>query len=123
MNYYQIKILYRSTKDGDSYKDFHNKVDNKGETITLFKTIKNRKFGGHISKSWSSSGNWQCKESSYFLFSLNEKKCYKDKNNYLYNNKQFYCNSNCGPLFHGGSGYLGISFAKLLLGKLQLLSK
>ena len=113
----KFKLLYRATKDGDSYNEFHSKVNNKGETITLFKTDKNRKFGGHISKSWNSSSGWQKGDVSYFLFNFNEKKCYKDKNNYLYNNGQFYCDVNTGPYFYGGGGNLCIGKGGSLLGR------
>ena len=113
----KFKLLYRATKDGDSYENFHSKVDNKGETITLFKTDKNRKFGGHISKSWKNSGDWQNGDPSYFLFSFDEKKCYKDKKNSLYSGMQFYCNKDWGPDFYGGSGVLCIYENGSLLGK------
>ena len=113
----KFKLLYRATQDGDSITNFHNKVDNKGETITLFKTDKNRKFGGHISKSWNSNSGWVKEDASYFLFNLNEKKCYKDLNNVLYNSQQFYCHSNYGPDFYGGTGVLQTNKNCSLLGK------
>ena len=47
----KLTLLYRATKDGDSFNNFHSKCDNQGETVTLFKTIDGRKFGGHMNQS------------------------------------------------------------------------
>lgn len=39
-------LIYRGSKDGWGYADFHRCCDNKGATVTLFKTDKGRRFGG-----------------------------------------------------------------------------
>ena len=36
-------LLYRGSKDGWKYKDFHDRCDGKGGTITLFKVKDNNK--------------------------------------------------------------------------------
>ena len=41
-----INLLYRATRDGDSCESFYNKCGEKGITISLIKTKKNRIFGG-----------------------------------------------------------------------------
>lgn len=40
------KLLYRGTRDGFECKDFHQRCDMKGATITLFKNEADRRFGG-----------------------------------------------------------------------------
>ena len=35
---YDMKQLYKASKDGFHWKDFHKKVDNKGPTLTLIKS-------------------------------------------------------------------------------------
>ena len=43
------------SENGTKSEDFHKYCDNKGPTLTLFKTTKNKKFGGFISLNWSNS--------------------------------------------------------------------
>ena len=96
----KFKLLYRATEDGDSPKIFHKKVDKIGETITIFKTEKKRKFGGHITKAWNNTGEWEKEDPSFFLFSFDEKKVYKPIDNNCFNENTFYCAANCGPYFY-----------------------
>ncbi len=52
------------------YKDFHDRCDGKGGTITLFKVKdKNKRCGGYTSISWDSSKTLKS-DSKSFLFSL-----------------------------------------------------
>ena len=37
-NELKTELLYRMSKDGESYDDFHNLCDNKGPTLTLIKS-------------------------------------------------------------------------------------
>ena len=48
--------------------NFHNKCDNKGPTITLYKNEKSI-FGGFSPISWSTDGNWHASQDC-FIFSL-----------------------------------------------------
>ena len=64
-----MKLLYRGTKDGMSVNDFHNKCDNQGPTINLFKNEKGYIFGGYASISWNSNGG-QVPAPESFLFTL-----------------------------------------------------
>ena len=66
-----MELLYRGTRDGKSCKDFHNKCDNKGPTICLYKSEKGYIFGGYSPISWksSSSGEWP-KINDSFIFTL-----------------------------------------------------
>ena len=44
-----IELLYRGTRDGMSGDAFHNKCNNKGPTISIFKNEKGYIFGGYAS--------------------------------------------------------------------------
>ena len=47
-----MELLYRGTRDGMSANAFHNKCNNKGPTISLFKNEKGYIFGGYMSINW-----------------------------------------------------------------------
>ncbi len=51
----KFNLLYRATIDGDAFTTFHSKCDDKGTTITLFKTDKDRKWGAYIEYPWNSN--------------------------------------------------------------------
>jgi hypothetical protein len=40
-------LLYRGSRDGWLAFDFHSRVDNKGQTVTLFRTDKGYRIGGY----------------------------------------------------------------------------
>ena len=108
--YKKMELLYRGTKDGPDSSTFHNKCDDKGPTICLYKNYKDNIFGGYSSVSWGSgifSHGVSAPES--FLFTLTniyntepmkfESK--NDKNEILYNATR-------GPSFGNGAD-LGIN--------------
>ena len=64
-----MELIYRGTKDGSGANIFHNKCDNKGPTICLFKNDKGNIFGGYSSISWTSDNNYHSANGS-FLFTL-----------------------------------------------------
>lgn len=66
-------LLYRASRDGWKFVNFHTKCDKKGATLVLFKTDKNKRCGGYTSVDWHSEGKWESDESA-FLFSLDLKK-------------------------------------------------
>ena len=104
-----MKLLYRLTRDGSEPKDFHRLCDNKGPTITLFKSDNNRKFGGYLSKNWESIGGWKT-DNNVFLFSIDLNKKYKIKNN---QKDTYYCDGIIGPDFcQLGFGNFGNLLAK-----------
>ena len=70
-----MKLLFRLSRDGSEPTDFHRLCDNKGPTITLFKSDNNRKFGGYLSKNWESIGKWKT-DNNLFLFSIDLNKKY-----------------------------------------------
>ena len=79
----QINKLYQSTKDGNEPRIFHKKCDNIKNTLVLYKSEGNRKFGGFSSECWKSKGE-RIIDKNCFLFSLDKKKIYLPKNNIYY---------------------------------------
>ena len=108
-----MELLFRGTRDGMSANAFHNKCNNKGPTINLFKNENGYIFGGYSSIDWQNgkNDNWKSAPDS-FLFTLTN----------MYNisptkfpnsniNKSICHNSNYGPTFGGGADiYIGFSF-------------
>jgi len=65
--------VYRASRDGFSADDFHEKCDEKGETIVLVKTLEGAVIGGYASACWSKRKiGWESAPDS-FIFSLCEK--------------------------------------------------
>lgn len=95
-----IILLYKASKDGDSSSAFHQKCNEKSFTITIVKTIKNKRFGGFTVCSWNSNSSYYSDRYA-FIFSLDNKENYYI-NNYSGENA-IYCNSSYGPTF--GSGH------------------
>ena len=67
--YKDMELLYRGTRDGSGAKTFHDKCDNQGPTICLFKNDKGNIFGGYSSISWTSEDCYKYANGS-FLFTL-----------------------------------------------------
>jgi len=99
--YKKMQLLYRGTRDGYKPKNFHDKCDNKGPTITLYQNEKCI-FGGYNSNSWASNDQW-LSSSDCFIFSLvniyNIEPTKFPRNN---NNYAVYHGANYGPYFGGG---------------------
>jgi len=72
-----IKLLYRSSRDGLKLNDLKNKINNKSKLIFLFLTGNTRIFGSFIKvKIDIKDGTYQ-KDENAFVFSLNNNKIYK----------------------------------------------
>ena len=78
--------------NGTDSKEFHKQCDNKGPTLTIIETTKNRIFGGYTPLNWNKS----CVDSTYqtFIFSLNLMKKYD-----LINKNEFAIREGDGPWF------------------------
>ena len=97
-----MKLLYRGTRDGMGSNYFHNRCDNQGPTISLFKNEKGNIFGGYASIDWTSSNSWKSAPDS-FIFTLTnihgtEPTKFPNSNT----NYSIYDHSNNGPSFGGG---------------------
>jgi TLD len=64
-----LDLLYRGSRDGWKFVDFHSRCDNKGATVTMFLTDQGLKCGGYTSQSWDTSGGWK-HDSESFVFTL-----------------------------------------------------
>ena len=66
-----MELLYRGTRDGMSGEAFHNKCNNKGPTISLFKNERGYIFGGYASIDWQNGDKdtWKSAPDS-FIFTL-----------------------------------------------------
>ena len=104
---FKAELLYRKSRDGSTPKDFHNKCDNKGITITLIETTKGDIFGGYTELPWDTSGSFK-KDKSIFIFSFNNKRKYIARDD----NPTIYSDYNEGPRF--GGGYPEIYFINTL---------
>ena len=69
-------LLYKATRDGDSARNFHDKCDNRGTTLTLVKTVDGWIFGGYTTCAWQSGVNRYDKCEDVFMFSLSLLKKY-----------------------------------------------
>jgi len=100
-----MELIYRGTRDGMTSNVFHNKCDNKGETITLIKNEKGNIFGGYASIPWTSPRktiHYSAPES--FIFTLSniyniEPTKFPSKND----QKEVEHYSGEGPTFGGGN--------------------
>ena len=96
----EIKKLYQSTKDGGDVTQFHKLCDNIPNTLVLYKSAGNRRFGGFTSQCWNS--NDAIEDKNCFLFSLDKKKIYFPKNNnFEISNYSYY-----GPSFICADSYI-----------------
>ena len=93
----KFELIFKMSENGNKSDDFHKYCDNKGPTLTLVKTTKNKIFGGFTPLNWKNKG-YGIKDSSNqtFIFSLNLNKKFN-----MINQKGdgIYCSSNYGPNF------------------------
>jgi len=93
-----IELIYSGTKDGDSAKNFHEKCDNKGPTLTLCKDKKGIIFGGYTEADWDSENRHGKSDKNAFIFSITNNKKIESKNY----EKSIECNPIFGPIFGFG---------------------
>jgi len=102
-NKIDIELLYRKSRDGDSYSTFHQLCDNKGKTLILIKGTENFIIGAYTPIKWNDYSDKWLKDDESFVFSLSNNKIYRKKEK---STESIYCNYNCGPWF-GGIGFGG----------------
>ena len=116
--YKGMKLIYRGTKDGMKSNIFHNKCDNQGPTIVLYKS-ENSIFGGFCSISWVSDGSYHKSPDSFIFTLINihntepTKFPLKDNND----SSAIYGNSRYGPTFGGGHD-IGLDISDFLNNKI-----
>ena len=76
----EIKKIFQATIDGDTPSDFHSKCDNISNTLILFKSAGNRRFGGFTTIPWSSEENGKyLDDKNAFLVSIDKQRIYSLK--------------------------------------------
>ena len=107
-----IELLYRGTRDGMSANSFHNKCNNKGPTICLFKNDKGYIFGGYSSVDWQGPSGYAYRAApDNFIFTLtNVYNISPTKFPISDSNKNIYDNSSYGPCFGNNGHDIQINF-------------
>jgi hypothetical protein len=66
-----LQLLYKASRDGYKTNTFHQKADNQGPTLTVFRTNNGRIAGGYNPISWRSVGGWvNIDKGKAFLFNV-----------------------------------------------------
>ena len=98
----KMELIYRGSRDGFLSKNFHEKCDNKGPTITLYKNNNGFIFGGYAAISWTNDGKYHAAPDC-FIFTLtnihNTEPTIFPTNN---KDQGTYHNSSNGPTFGEG---------------------
>jgi hypothetical protein len=96
--FFNMKLLYRASDDGDTAESFHKKCDNISPLLILIKTTKHRRFGGFTQATFESTQEKKGKlDGSAFIFSLDKLKSYDVQEG---QNAICTCKDN-GPIFYG----------------------
>ena len=105
-----FELLYRGSRDGSKSTVFHNKCDNQGPTICLYKNENGNIFGGYTSFPWTSPSDRKYNSDPYsFIFTLsnihNIKPTKFPNLDAKYNVRN---DKNCGPSFGGEDADIAI---------------
>jgi len=102
-----IELLYRGTRDGMSADIFHNKCNNKGPTISLFKNENGYIFGGYASLDWTSCNNYKSSPDSFIITLTNMYNISPTKFPNCDTRYSIYDYSAYGPTFGNHAIYIG----------------
>ena len=107
--YKRMELIYRGSKDGTTSNIFHNKCDNKGPTIILFKNDKGNIYGGYCPISWNCNGGWQSAPEAFIFTLTNIYNIEPIKFNRTNDQYGIYFNSSVGPWF-GYNSNIGFQY-------------
>ena len=93
-------LRYRGSEHRWKPKDFHDRCDNKGPTISLFKIKDGDCIGGYTNAQWSSDDD-RVVDSGAILFNLSQQRVFPN----VKKGKAIKCDKETGPLFTGGGDY------------------
>ena len=100
---FKTKLVYRSSRDGHSFDNLKNKINNKSNLIFIYLTGNERIFGNYLKTKLENLGkdeNKYYKDENAFVFSLNNNKIYKVlKPEYAIR----FCKNNTQPIFTGNN--------------------
>ena len=97
-----LQLLYKASRDGYKSNIFHQKANNQGPTLTVFRTNTGRVAGGYNPISWTSANKWISIDSGKaFLFNVVGSKVNKFYNNRNSENS-IYDTQSYLPTFGGG---------------------
>ena len=115
----KLKLLYRTTKDGDDCKVYHQKTNNIPDTLTIIKTKEDITFGGYTKIKIPKCNGQDLRDDKAFIFSLDYNKLYFPKKNFC----SKHSNEGYGPIFgiYGEHNY--INYPILVRGKKFLTTK
>ena len=65
-----LELLFSSAVHGWKLSDWRSKVFNKGSTLTLFKSTKNRVSGGYLHINWKEGSGIYQKDERAYIFSV-----------------------------------------------------
>ncbi len=79
----KVSLLYRASRDGWDSKDFHNYCDDRGRTLSLYRSSKGYLSAGYASVVWTSGpkfGGNLVEDKQAFVFTLtNQMKVFKPR--------------------------------------------
>ena len=94
-----IALLYRASDHGWSPQHFHALCDDKGPTLTVYKSKPGRIFGGYTAKDWKSSQGDYVDDEMAFVFSIDKQRVYE-----VYKSSgAIYNHAGWGPSFGGNA--------------------
>ena len=100
----RIDLLFSSSRDGDSSRTVHNKIDGKKNVQLFVETTKGKKFGGYSNIGFDNSGADKSDDDA-FLFSFDKLKTYDNINKCGW---AIYCCQKNLPCFYSKGGNYNI---------------
>jgi len=99
-------LIYRGTRDGFGFNEFHSECDGHNNTLTILKAKGSSYiFGGFTSIGWDSFNEFK-PDPNAFLFSLTNKDNQPCKMRQIHTNRSIFCDYFYGPTFGGGDIYI-----------------
>ena len=96
--FYNMRLIYRASDDGDTPYKFHRLCDGLSPLIVLIKTTYNVRFGGFTEAYFETSDELIGKRSNTaFLFNLDREKAF----DIIEGQNAICCHKNYGPVFYG----------------------
>ncbi|CAF1172092.1 unnamed protein product [Didymodactylos carnosus] len=95
------QLIYRASRDGFGAKDFHDRCNDQGATVTVIRSKNGYLFGGYTRVPWKSDGGWK-EDASSFLFTLSNPHSIPPRKYHVDPQQSKYAvrhRAGCGPAF------------------------